>query len=500
MDKTANRTAGILVGFVAVTAITLFRGSIDWLLGNEMPLLFYVLAVLLAARVGGALPGLVTTALSVVAGVVFIIGPRAAVASDAEWLRIAIFVLEGALISWIVHELRRRTTELTKTAEDLVSERNQMERLSLEDKLTGLGNRRAFEHDVRKELARCRRENCSLTIVTADINGLKRTNDEQGHEAGDGLIMASAVALSSATRATDSAYRIGGDEFALLMRDTNGSEYSTIMPRLAEAVDHATAGFPGTGLSLGASHAPEEGADLPVLLRVVDARMYSVKAAVHDGRDIKQALREEREEEALPSGRRPSIAEQRSYLDLVRMLAAAVDARDAYTQSHSLVVAELVAELYDYLKLPRSGRLSMRTAAMLHDVGKIGIPDSILRKPAPLSSSERKEIELHPVLACDILHAIPRPEILPWIRGHHERWDGQGYPDGLAGHEIPFESRMIAVCDAYDAITADRPYHGTRSADEGIDQIQAGRGTQFDPQLADAFLEMMEARRELALH
>jgi HD-GYP domain-containing protein (c-di-GMP phosphodiesterase class II) len=231
-------------------------------------------------------------------------------------------------------------------------------------------------------------------------------------------------------------------------------------------------------------------------LRVADARMYAVKSALHDGVDFKQALKDEREEEALPSGRRPSVAEQRSYLDLVRMLAAAVDARDAYTQSHSLVVAELVAELYDFLDLPRAGRLSMRTAAMLHDVGKIGISDAILRKPGPLTAAERKEIELHPVLACDILHAIPRPEILPWIRGHHERWDGQGYPDALAGQEIPFEARMIAVCDAYDAITASRPYHETRSGDEGIEQIRAGRGSQFDPQLADAFLRMMASRRE----
>ena len=182
-------------------------------------------------------------------------------------------------------------------------------------------------------------------------------------------------------------------------------------------------------------------------------------------------------------------------LGAVRSLAAAVDARDPYTQSHSANVAQLVVGFTRHLSMDEEAAELLRSAAQLHDVGKIGVPDAILRKPSSLTQVEFETIRQHPELGCRILDATEQGEILPWIRAHHERWDGEGYPDGLEGTTIPYEARIMALCDSFDAMTSNRPYRRGRALDDAIDELRRCAGAQFDPDLTERFIDYILASR-----
>jgi HD-GYP domain-containing protein (c-di-GMP phosphodiesterase class II) len=183
--------------------------------------------------------------------------------------------------------------------------------------------------------------------------------------------------------------------------------------------------------------------------------------------------------------------EQQSHVGAVRALAAAVDARDPATQDHSRNVAVLSVEVARELGLEDSRVRLLEAAALMHDVGKIGVPDDILRKAGPLTDDERVRVAEHPALGERILSSTSERQMLPWVRHHHERWDGTGYPDHLRAIEIPLESRILAVCDAYDAMVSDRPYRPALSVEEAAAELEAGMGTQFDPSVVEVFLRTL---------
>jgi diguanylate cyclase (GGDEF)-like protein len=244
-----------------------------------MPLLFYFLAVLPAAWIGGLAAGLVAALMSVAASIAFFIGPRLVNDSPAEWVRIAVFILEASAISLVIDQLQRRTRALREAVRELDGQRRLAEQIALEDSMTGLGNRRAFIKDLVAELAGSARTGAPLTLVIADIDGLKQRNDELGHEAGDALIQAAAAAIARTRRAADRAYRIGGDEFAIVMPNTDRREFAEAEARLQVEFDHVDGDLAGSGASIGAAHAPEDGIDVRDLCSRADARMYAAKAA-----------------------------------------------------------------------------------------------------------------------------------------------------------------------------------------------------------------------------
>lgn len=278
-DGGARRAAGVVVGVLSVVAVTWLRAMLVPVAGSDMALIFYILTVILAAGVGGATAGILTTTLSLAAGIAFIIGPHSFATSATEWIRVAVFVVEGAAISLTIEQLQRRTKRLRDTALELESQRRLVERIALEDVMTGLANRRAFERDLERLVAQSIREHAALTVAVADIDGLKRINDTLGHEQGDALLVAVAAALQKSCRASDEAFRIGGDEFALLLPGTDCVDYDAFVARLDTSVQEACAPFPGTGLSIGAAHAPADGNMENTLLRLADSRMYEVKAS-----------------------------------------------------------------------------------------------------------------------------------------------------------------------------------------------------------------------------
>ena len=276
-SRNRRTVTGLLLGVFVVTAVTLLRLWLASTVGSDMALVFYLMAVLVAAWVGGALAGIATALLSLIVGVVFIVGPASLGSVVSEWIRVAVFLTIAVAISLMLGRLEARTAMLRAAAIELDAQRRLVERMAFEDVMTGLGNRRAFESELEKLLARALRDGRPLTVAIADVDGLKRTNDELGHGRGDALLIAVAESLRKGCRTSDAVYRIGGDEFALLLPDTDPAEYQAVTERLVGPLGDVSAGFNETGLSMGAAHVPEDGVDAGPLVRLADARMYAAK-------------------------------------------------------------------------------------------------------------------------------------------------------------------------------------------------------------------------------
>ncbi|HUZ83732.1 MAG TPA: diguanylate cyclase [Gaiellales bacterium] len=344
-----------------------------------------------------------------------------------------------------------------------------MRRAALTDSLTGLHNHRAFHDD----LGRLVRAGDQVCLVLLDLDGLRSINDRLGHRAGDEHIRLFAAALAVETAEPQAAYRIGGDRFAVLLPGQRPLEGLYLVSSLQQRLRAKADGDQAVGCTAGvAETTPGVGKDTLLWradLALVEARRSHRQALVHS-----PGL------EALVA--RPAERRQTDNLGaLATSLARAVDAKDAYTHSHCETVAELCGLIAEQLGLSPERVARVRLAGLLHDVGKIGIPDAILRKPGPLTDAEYASMKQHPTLGHHILSAAELGDVADWILHHHERVDGCGYPDGLSGEAIPFESRIVMVADAFEAITADRPYRDSRSVVEAIVELERHSGTQFDP-------------------
>lgn len=331
------------------------------------------------------------------------------------------------------------------------------------DALTGLGNRRKVIADLDRLLARGAHSDGDSLFALFDLDGFKAYNDTFGHPAGDLLLRRLGSHLAASVSPWGAAYRLGGDEFCVVT-PLNGRSRASIAAAAKAALSEDGEGFSITA-SGGTVVIPAETNRSEEALRIADHRMYAEK------------------------GRRSSSAERQTRDVLVRIL----QEREPALSKHLHGVGRLSVAMGRELGLEAEELDVVARAAELHDIGKIAIPDEILHKPGSLDELEWELMRSHPLIGERILGAAPamRP-VAQLVRFSHERWDGAGYPDGLSGPQIPLGSRMIFICDAYDAMTADRPYRRARPKDEAISELRANAGTQFDPELVPIFCRALE--------
>ncbi len=358
-----------------------------------------------------------------------------------------------------------------------------------EDGLTGLLNHRAFQTRLEHEAARARRRGAPLAVLMIDLDDFAEINNTRGHQAGDATLAAVGQAIAAAVRATDIAARYGGDEFAVILPETDVDEALEAADRLRAALAalRPPIGEGGATISasIGIAAAPLHGRTREELVRAADQAAYAAKRAGKGriGRPEDAALTlDERDPDRL------AAQLEHANLATVEALAAAVDAKDAYTRGHSNRVSAYALALSGALGDTPTDVVRVRLAGLLHDVGKIGVPDAVLTKPGKLSDEEFAIIKQHPAIGERMLRAVPfLGDILPAVRHHHERWDGAGYPDGLRGEAIPRDAAILAVADSFDAMTSSRTYRPALPVAEAIRRVREGGGTQFDPHVVAAF-------------
>jgi len=355
-----------------------------------------------------------------------------------------------------------------------------------EDSLTGLLNHRAFQDRIEQEVARARRGGHPLAVVMIDLDGFGAINNVHGHQAGDVTLVAVARCLREQTRQADVAARYGGDEFTLILPETALDEALDTAERIRGELARLTVAHGAQAIritaSIGVAVMPDHATTREDLIGAADNASYAAKRAGKDR--VRRA-----EAGALPHDPLALAARlDDANLATVEALASTVDAKDAYTRGHSGRVAAYAAAIAGSLGLPAADVARIRQAGVLHDVGKIGVPDAILLKPGQLSDEEFAVIKQHPEIGERILRGLPfLAEILPAVRHHHERWDGRGYPDGLAGDAIPHDAAILAVADSLDAMTSSRTYRVALLAAEAIRRVREGAGAQYDPRVVAAF-------------
>ncbi len=356
------------------------------------------------------------------------------------------------------------------------------------DPLTGLLNRRGFQDVFDLELERSRRSGRPCALLVADLDHFKRVNDRLGHPEGDERLMRFAKLLEAGKRRIDAAARMGGEEFALLLPETDEHGAYVIAERLRHKVrDGFSTDQVSLTTSFGVAAYPNHGGSADQLLRAADQALYVAKEL---GRDRTALYRPEVTAQVLGAKERASMQAD-GYLSAMLVLAEAVDERDGGSPTHSETVGRFAELIAAELGLEAEHVERVKLAGVLHDVGKVGVPDEILRKADPLDEGDWVELRKHAELGARLLSGAGLDDIAAWVRCHHERPDGRGYPIGLSRAEIPPEARILAVADAYEAMVADRSYRFGIGPLRARAELEKASGTQFDPIVVEAFLRCL---------
>lgn len=376
----------------------------------------------------------------------------------------SVFDRGGDLLgSVLVGQDLRMISQLRQEIETRRRKEAELEYISFHDSLTGIYNRAYFE----KELRRLGEGTpFPLGVIIADIDGLKFVNDTFGHDEGDLLLLAAARLLTDLAGDKGIVARIGGDEFAILLIRPDEAFIAAVEENLRLAIKEYNCRRPKVPLSIstGIAVSQREGRSVVELYKAADNNMYRMKLS--QGQSARSSM--------------------------VQALLRTLEARDVETEDHAQRLRILATELGKKAGLTQYELTDLSLLAQFHDLGKVGIPDRILLKPGPLDEEEWRVMKRHPEIGQRIAQSVP--ELMPiakFILLHHERWDGQGYPLGLAAEQIPLECRIIAIVDAYDAMTNERPYRAAMPHDRALAELARCAGSQFDPGLVARFAEMM---------
>jgi diguanylate cyclase (GGDEF)-like protein/putative nucleotidyltransferase with HDIG domain len=390
---------------------------------------------------------------------------------------------------------------------------------AITDGLTGLKTHRYFREALDREWRRSARTGRPFSVMMMDLDGFKRVNDLGGHLEGDRVLVAVATLLDARSRQSNVVARYGGDEFAILMPETNTEQAGILAERLraALAADDFLRAH-GVTASIGVATFPDHGPTQEEIVRVADSGMYLAKHC--DGNCVRvaslsiaagDAERDQRLLEAYLgvavkrmfstgsdafSHYQHRFEQMKPLLDTITALAFAVEAKDPYTRGHSQAVSRLAAQIALQAGLPHAEIEEIRLAGIVHDIGKIHVPEYVLNKPTSLTAEECELMRSHAAWGAKIMEPLKVTAIERIVRHHHEAFDGEGYPDNLRGEQIPLGARIVAVADAFDAMVSTYAYRKGRTVEEAVAELHRCRGTQFDPLVVDALLQAINSQSE----
>ena len=347
------------------------------------------------------------------------------------------------------------------------------------DALTGLLNHRGALEAVERSVEAAGADGTPLALIMGDIDGFKLFNDTFGHIAGDDILQAVAAACRAAVGRAGTVCRYGGDEF-LIVLPGKGKKAAD---KVADAIDDQMGrthfrteweSIVPLRMSLGIAAYPQDASSALKLLAIADSAMYAAKSCIRELGRSARAMKED------------------SAFGVLESLVRAVDAKDRYTKDHCDIVAEYAVKLAAKLNLSDDAKRALRTAGLLHDIGKIAVPDEILKKPGPLTAEEREAMRRHVKIGEALVREVPQlKDVVQAVSCHHERYDGTGYPRGLKGEEIPVLGRVISLADAYSAMSLDRPYRKALAREAIFEELRTCTGTQFDPAYAGVFIDLL---------
>jgi diguanylate cyclase (GGDEF)-like protein len=355
------------------------------------------------------------------------------------------------------------------------------------DPLTNLLNRRGFQEVFDDELERARRANQPLSLIVGDLDRFKRVNDAHGHATGDDVLKRVADAIRGAKRGFDRAARVGGEEFAVLAPDADEHGAYMLAERIRAAVHEAFADQADGPLtiSFGISTHPLHGQSADGLLRTADQALYAAKRLGRNRSVISSA----EVPGILAHGSGGGSHEPHVELAALLTLAEALDVRETGSATHSHRVGRFAELTARELGLPPEAVERVRLAGILHDVGRVALPDSVMTKAGPLTDDEWSWVRAHPAVGARMVETTEYEDIRSWILFHHERPDGHGYPEGRRAEDVPLEAAIIAVADAYEAMTSERPYRPALPPEEAAEELRRESGRQFRADVVEALLQ-----------
>ena len=385
------------------------------------------------------------------------------------------------------------------------------------DTLTSLYNHRGFQEVLATELAKAKENKTPLSVIMFDINNITKINRELGHAKGDEVIKVLADKVKQNIKNTDSAGRYGGDEIAIIMPETDTRNAKYMAEYITYSLSCCFVDDVGpVKVSVGISTYPNAAQDQEKLLILAEQAMFISQAkgykegmsaiissedfnfwddiAVNSFAEIIAKRHFENginfEEELVKKINSAEIINHNNLMEMVTSLAGAIDAKDPYTKGHSTSVSRYSEALARAINLPEHEVERIKIGAMLHDIGKIGIPESVLKKPGKLTEEEWNIMKQHPSIGAEKVLAPNEAlrEFIPIVKYHHERLDGKGYPEGLKGEDIPLEARIVSVADAYHALVSDRPYRKGMPIEKACAILQEGAGIQWDSDLVRQFI------------
>lgn len=387
------------------------------------------------------------------------------------------------------------------------------------DAITTLSNHRGFQEILSQELNKAEADGTSLSIVMLDINNISKINRELGHAKGDEVIKLVAEKVKHNIRSTDSAGRYGGDEIAIILPNTSTDEAKYIAEYLTYSLSCCFVDDVGpVKVAVGIATYPECTKDQEKLLILAEQAMYISQArgykdgmsAIISSMDFNfwddmalnsfaEVLTKRHaqiginfEEELVHKFNNEQVVSQNHLMDMVTSLASAIDAKDTYTRGHSTSVSRYSEALARAVNLPEAEVERIALGALLHDVGKIGIPENVLKKPTHLLEDEWEIMKQHPVIGAEkvLMPNESLRDLIPMVKYHHEHWDGSGYPEKLKGEDIPLSARIVSIADAYHALISDRPYRKGMTVQKACEILKMGAGMQWDSSLVRHFIQI----------